>query len=280
MRAMWMGVWLVVMSSSGCGSAGRADAGDGGADDSGASDASLDVSFDAGPTACAWGAVAPGPRPLFPWQEQPGDGGTPDGGSGCLLGADRNLTCLGRARVEATDAGPGLVFDDGSRLAWADERAGDLHAPHVPGPFVDVALERYVRRANPFGPLVETTTMHVREADGGRVLWLSRGGYAVSQALTDAEAVELFGLAPTYRPLCTTRFDQSVCWSVTRTFSEVELATNPGTVLAPNELGVVGGYQVRWTQSADEHARPPSCTKDDRADPTPDCSFTASLQGP
>lgn len=172
------------------------------------------------------------------------------------------------------------MFDDGSLLTWSDERAGEMDAPHITARFVDVALQRFVRRANPFGPFVTTTGMHVREPDGGQVLWLSRGDYAIWEALPDANALELFGIRPTYRPLCTTGFDQSVCWPVTRTFMEVVLATNPVTVLAPNELRVVGRYQVRWTQSADDDARPSTCTKDDGADPTPDCSFTASLRRP
>ena len=67
------------------------------------------------------------------------------------------------------------------------------------------------------------------------------------------------------------------CAAPTRTFAEIELATVPVTILQPNELRVVGGYQVQWVYSGDAET---ACVRDDSAQPTPDCAFTASFQGP
>lgn len=263
--------WVVIVGLTSC-SGGQVV--DGGAEDAGAPGSDAGVAGDAGPS-CPWGRLAPGDRPLFPWLESLGDAGVADGGSRCVPGSANSLTCSGLAHVESADAGPVLRFDDGSRLEWSDARAAGLQPPQLTGALVDVSLTRASRAANPFGPVVETITARLVEPATGRVLWLSRGGYDVGLALTDAEAMELFGQAPTYRDLCTSQFDHTVCWKVSRTFSEVEVG---GVVLQPNELGAVGDYQLRWTQSADVSARPPTCSGDDSADPTPDCSFSASYR--
>ncbi|MFO0595454.1 MAG: hypothetical protein U0228_09125 [Myxococcaceae bacterium] len=194
-----------------------------------------------------------------------------------MFGDYGNLSCSGRARIEPADAGPVLVFDDGSQLGWTPELAAGLKAPHVTGASADVSLTVSSYRPVPFGAFVQTITMRVFEPATGKVLWFSRGGYGVREALSDAESTELFGAAPSYRDFCTMRYDRSVCWPVTRTYSEVDIAS---VALEPNELKVVRGYEVRWVQSGEQATRPANCVGDDGADPTPDCTFGASYQGP
>ena len=85
--------------------------------------------------------------------------------------------------------------------------AAGLKAPHVTGASADVSLTVSSYRPVPFGAFVQTITMRVFEPATGKVLWFSRGGYGVREALSDAESTELFGAAPSYRDFCTMRYD-------------------------------------------------------------------------
>ena len=247
------------------------------------------------------------PRPRFGWTYvgptavdggTPGDAGSADAGGvgdGSIaarcqtlpgLGPyNRGLSCRGNAQLQSRTTGPVVAFADGTELVWS----GDL--PLYLGPYVQqsagdavwVDYEMSWTDVCPFCGNTVTSTLEIRNDEGGKVRFFTQNGVSLS-ALSDAQVMEIFGVAAQAVPSCSFQATAG-CNTFDRTQYNHVLLTAPAQTIydgawadsvdTPN-----GKYSVYWASSTETNVRVNVTTCTDGPGVATDNGFIAALVAP
>jgi hypothetical protein len=202
------------------------------------------------------------------------DAGAGDGGSTSLSGCRTDIqpgritstTCEGTAVVEAGEAGPTLIFDDGSRLLW-DSTKIQTQVPlqlELDANSVWVSYSESTTVLCPYCGSYSAQGITVREREDGELLVVAQQGHRLDDLAGSALVLELFGADGVARPRCS-YFVTAHCYTYDRTEFDHALLTDPEQFIPGAKLTRVrtdnGDYDVLWAHSEHENLeRTPLCS--------------------
>ncbi len=167
-------------------------------------------------------------------------------------------SCVGSALLQPTPNGPAVVFADGARLQWNGALPSDL-TPFIGDPTGgDTVWVDYERRnvvICPFCGAYTTDTLQIRDQQTGLVRFYDQQGVVLPN-LTDAQVMDIFGVAATALQTCTFPVGLG-CVSYLRSEFDHQLATSPPQLIVDATLSKVttphGQLAVFWASSQESY---------------------------
>ncbi len=206
-----------------------------------------ECSFEKGPA-----STSDEPRLTIPFDLVAAETADEVGSSGCSSPG----SCSGEAVVTSSGGTFELTFADTSRLVW---RGAD---PSFVGPPMavdgDTVWAEYTEEHPEVCPVCgtyERTSLVVRAAQDGEVLWVGQQGQRLAE-VDEALVTELFGVTARSESACSTDTFSAGCYTVTRQVFDHVLETEPEQVISHAQVTRVdtpnGAFDVVWASSEED----------------------------
>ncbi len=206
-----------------------------------------ECSFEKGPA-----STSDEPRRTIPFDLVPAETAGEAGSSGCFSPG----ACGGEAVVTSSGGTFELTFADASRLVFRGAEPTIVGPPMASdGDTVWVEYTEEHPEVCPFCGTYEETSLVVRAAQDGDVLWIGQQGHRLNE-VDETLVTELFGVAARSEAACTTDTFTAGCYTVTRQVFDHVLETEPEQVISHAQVTRVdtpnGAFDVVWASSEED----------------------------